>query len=358
MKDVFAVILAGGSGTRFWPMSRRNRPKQFLPLVSNQALIADTLGRLKGLVDVKNTLVVCGKSHATAVKQALKGLPAKNVIVEPAPRNTAPALGLAALMVSQKNPKAVILAVPADHAVHDPDAFRATLQTALDVARSGRIATLGIRPVRPETGYGYIRRGLPLQTKNGRVHEVKTFVEKPDSAHAQAFLATGEYLWNAGIFAFRADVMLDEIKAHMPKLHAILEIIGPRLRGSKGAATLAREFPKADSMSIDYGIMEKSQRAAVVEAAFGWSDVGSYAALSEVRAPDHDGNVIEGKALTIASRANVIISRGKRLIVVYGITGQVIVDTGDVLLIIPRDRSQDVKKVVEEIEKRGFKELL
>jgi mannose-1-phosphate guanylyltransferase len=358
---IFPVIMAGGSGTRFWPLSRRARPKQFLALAGDQPLLAATVRRLPPLATPSDTYVVCGPAHAAAAKRMVRELPARNFIVEPCARNTAPCVGLAALHVAARQKQGLVAMLPADHHIARPEAFREAIAAAAQLAATGHIVTIGIRPHAPETGYGYLKVGAKLPGRSkGRhhAHKVERFVEKPDVVTAARYLADGHYLWNSGIFVFRADVILDEIRRAMPVLGEQLDVI-QRSIGTPGyQRTLARVFPDCPSISIDYGVMEKSQRIVVVPADFGWSDVGSFAALPEVRQVDHLGNVAEGDALVIDGRDNVVIATRTRPVAVVGIDGVVVIDAGDAILVCRRDRAQDVRKAVDELARRGRDEVL
>jgi mannose-1-phosphate guanylyltransferase len=348
---IYPVIMAGGSGTRFWPLSRKATPKQFLPLASDKPLIADTAARLKGLAKPANTFVVCGKVHAGPAKKWVKGLPPKNVLVEPAARNTAPAIGLAAVHVAHRDPQGILAVLPSDHHIADPAEFRNVLADGARLAEVGQLVTIGIQPTHPETGFGYIQLGGPLY---GRGRVVRAFVEKPDLETAKRYLASGDYLWNGGIFLFRADVLLEAIRQHMPDLAkglaAIAKVVGKR----DYAKVLERVFPKLPSTSIDYGVMEKAEGIAVVPGDFGWSDLGSFSALPEVRKADAAGNVVSGKgALVVDSKGCVVLGEGKgRPLAVVGCTDMVVVDAGDAILVMPKDKAQDVRKVVEALKAR------
>jgi len=351
-----AVIMAGGSGTRFWPLSRKKLPKQFLALGTERPLITETAARLKGLCRPAETWVVCGKAHAPLVRKHLKGMPAGQVLVEPEARNTAPAIALAAAHVHAADPEAVMVVLPSDHHISNPAGFREVLGQAAEVARGGHIVTVGIRPTRPETGYGYIRVGGPLGQGPGR--QVAAFVEKPAVEVAKLYLQSGDYLWNGGIFVFRADVMLDALARHMPELGKALGALR-RAVGTKGyAKALAQQFAKMPSQSIDYGVMEKASNVAVVPGDFGWSDVGSFAALPEVRPLDAAGNVVSGKgALALECEGSVVVAAG-RPVAVVGMKDVVVVDAGDALLVVPKDRCQDVRKAVEALKARKLERFL
>ena len=329
-----AVLLAGGSGTRFWPLSRAQRPKQFLELVTDRTLLAETYARVAPLCGPPHTWVVCGRSHADAVRAALPELLPEHVLVEPAARNTAPAIGLAAGRALREDRDALLLVLPSDHHIAHPDRFR---------------QALGIRPTRAETGYGYLRRGA--ERERG-VFAVEAFVEKPDAATARGYLQDPRYSWNAGIFVFRADALLEALRRHLPAVHDGLARI------SADAASAGEIFPRLPSISIDYGVMEpesaSTRRIALVAADdLGWSDVGSFATLPEVRKLDARGNALSGDALALECTDCVVLSEGGRLVAALGLDGLCVIDSGDALLVIPRDRAQDVRAVVEALKARG-----
>ena len=354
---LYPTILAGGSGTRFWPLSRAKRPKQLLPLGGPRPLVAETVARLRGLCPPANVSILCGVDHAAAIRRLLPELPRRNVLVEPAARNTAPCIGWAALRVRRENPAGVLLVLPSDHHIADAPAFRRVLRRCGALAAGGALCTVGIQPTRPETGYGYLRLGRSLPGPEGNAYEVEAFVEKPDAARAEAYVGDGRHLWNGGIFAFRADVILREIERQLPDLARALGHI-ERAMGTAGeAAALRRWFPRAPSISIDYGIMERAAGVAVVPADVGWSDLGSFAALPEVRTADASGNVVEGEALLVDSHDCVVLA-GKRPVAVVGMRGAVVVDAGDAILVVPRDRCQDVRAVVAELRRRRLAHVL
>ncbi|HVI76460.1 MAG TPA: mannose-1-phosphate guanylyltransferase [Anaeromyxobacteraceae bacterium] len=376
---LFPVVMAGGSGTRFWPLSRKARPKQFLALVGETPLLAATVARLPPLAKLDRTFVACGPAHAAAVRRILPDLPKDNLLVEPCARNTAPCVGLAALHVSRLDRKGVMAMLPADHHVARPAAFREALKAAAEVAQGGAIATIGVKPSRPETGYGYLKVGERLDGpaagagKGARAkakpapakgdaglaaRRVAKFVEKPDRATAERYLQDGGYLWNSGIFVFRADVILDEIRRTLPDLREQLERIDRAIGTPRAARALAEAFPRCPSISIDYGVMEKSDRIAVVPADFGWSDVGSFEALRDVRAQDARGNVAEGEAMIFDGKDNVVLGLPGRPLAVIGVDDLIVVDAGDAVLVCRRDRAQDVRKAVDELKRRGREEMI
>ncbi len=348
---LYPVVMAGGSGTRFWPLSRKARPKQFLALATDRPLIVETVKRLEGLATPARTYVVCGPVHARAVRRLLSRIPAANVLVEPVARNTAPAIGLAILHVQARDPDGVLAVLPSDHHVADVPGFQAVLRRAAEVAQTGALVTIGIKPTRPETGYGYVQVGEPI---DGHAARVRAFVEKPDAPTAARYLASGEYLWNGGIFVFTARAMREAIDRHLPELATVLDRLAPTVGTPRHAAALKRHFPRAPSVSIDYGVMEKARDIAVVPGDFGWSDVGSFAALPEVRPSDADGNVVVGKGVVLVDSAGCVVVGSGRPLGVVGLRDMVVVDSGDAVLVVPRDRSQDVRAVVEALKARGL----
>ena len=352
---LYPVIMAGGSGTRFWPLSRKLRPKQFLPLASNAPLIVDTVKRLEGLAPLSNTYVVCGKTHAPRVKAMVKRLPAKNILVEPQARNTAPAIGLAAATIAARDPDAILAILPSDHHIADVPGFQRVLEDAVEIAREGFLVTIGITPTRPDTGYGYIRVGQPLI---GKSRKVQAFVEKPDAPTAQRYLASGEYLWNAGIFVFRADAILNAFATHMPETEHPLGSIQAAARKKNAKQVVAKMFPRLTATSIDYGVMEKAGNLAVLPGSFGWSDVGSFGALPEVRAADERGNVVGGKNALVVDSDGCVVLPHTRVLAVVGMKDVVVVDSGDAILVVPKEKSQDVRKAVEALKQRKLERFL
>src|SRR5690606_35758726 len=265
---------------RFWPLSRSSRPKQLLPLASDRPLVADTAARVAGLAAPGDVLTICGAAHADAIVATLPEATRGGVVVEPAARNTAPAIGLAATIVASRDPEGVLLVLPSDHAILDLPAFHETVRKAVALATKGLLVTIGVEPTRPETGFGYIRVGDALE---GGGSAVSAFVEKPDRERAERYLASGGYVWNAGMFAFRADRILAELRAHLPTCADALAAIAPFVDGPEFPAAVERHFPACPSISIDYAVMEKAEAIAVVPASFPWSDLGSFASLPEVR---------------------------------------------------------------------------
>ena len=363
MANEYAVILAGGSGTRFWPASRRRRPKQLLPIApgTDETLIASTARRLLRLMPRERILIATGSDLLAATRAALPDIPPDNFLAEPAPRNTAPCIGWAATVAARRDPKAVLAVVPSDHHIADEHLFASMLKEALKSAESGSITTIGVEPSRPETGYGYIEVGSPV---TGRTYRVERFVEKPDRKTAQEYLLKGNYLWNSGMFFFRADVMLDAIGRHLPDLRAGLrEIESAALLGQELAdAKLAQVFPRLPSISIDYGVIEKEANLNVVRGSFGWSDLGSWPSVWELSPQDPDGNAVTESTLLVDSHRNLVQSVGQsgkqRVIALVGLDDLCVIETDDTCLIMPRERAQDVRAVVELLKQKGRTDLL
>jgi mannose-1-phosphate guanylyltransferase len=341
----FIVIMAGGSGTRLWPLSRKAHPKQFLPLLpGGETLLGATVRRCAPLAPIERTLVVTAASQVDDVRRAVPSLPPENIVAEPSARNTAPCIGLAALTVKARDPDGVMAVLPSDQAVTNEAAFVDAARRALALAATGEVVTLGIRPTHPETGFGYIHAGDPA-AGHAPARRVRRFVEKPDRATAEHYLLSGEYLWNAGMFFFPTRRILDELSRHLPDLGAILDGI------AADPARCAELYPTAPRVSIDYGVMEKLPGALfVVPADIGWSDVGSWAALPEVRPAGSDGNTVIGEAIAVDARGNVLIGDSGIVVAAVGVDDLVVVATADAVLVVPRSRAQEVKRVVEQLE--------
>lgn len=354
---LYPVILAGGSGTRFWPLSRKRRPKQLLALSGRKPLLVETLARVRGVAAPRDALIVCGALHEREIRRLLPALPRANLLVEPVPRNTAAAIGWAAVRLLARDKDATLAILPSDHHIADVPRFRTLLRAAATVAQDGTLVTLGVTPTAPDTGFGYLRMGEPMAGAPAGARRVAAFVEKPTLEVAQGYLKAGTYLWNAGIFIFRADAVLAEIRRQLPELALVLSKIEAVAGEPREAAVIAKAFPAAPSISIDYGVMEKASRVAVIPADFGWSDLGSFDALPQVRPTDAKGNLLEGEAVAIDCRDCIVLA-GKRPVAVIGAEGLVVVDAGDALLVVPRSRVQDVRKAVAELEKRRLHDVL
>jgi mannose-1-phosphate guanylyltransferase len=361
MPNVHAVILAGGSGTRFWPASRRQTPKQLLPLAGEPdvPLIAATLRRLHPLVPAGRVWISTGASLVTATAATLPTVPREHLLAEPVARNTAPAIGWAAAHIARADPDALVAVLPADHCIANEEEFRSVLARALRAAEGGWLTTVGIVPTRPETGYGYIEVGAPLAEG---VHGAVRFVEKPDRERAEAYVKGGKHLWNAGMFFFQARAMRAAIAEHLPALGAGLDAIDAAAKAGNEAAALAEIFPTLPSVSIDHGVMEKASRIAVVPGDFGWNDVGSWEATWEMSARDPQGNSVPEGTVAVDARNNLVrdlsSAAGKKRWALVGVSDLVVVETDDAVLVIPRERAQDVRAIVDALAARGETERL
>jgi mannose-1-phosphate guanylyltransferase len=353
----YAVLMAGGSGTRFWPWSRRTRPKQLLALAGRDSMLRETVERVRGLVPDSNVIVVTGSPLREAVAADLPYVDAGSILCEPEGRNTAACVGWAALEVASRDPEGVMVVLPADHVVGPPEIFEAALEAAMTVAdRSRRLVTFGIRPDEPAVGYGYIRTGEPL-SDGASAYSVASFHEKPTPERAQEFLDSGEYYWNSGMFAWRADVILEELAKHLPQLSRDLNAMEARREnGSIEQAVVDECYPGLESISIDHGVMERSDRAAMLPAAFSWSDIGSWDAVAELWPEDGDGNRSRDRVISVDSGGNVVAT-GKP-VALLGVRDLVVVDSGDALLVCPRDRAQHVRKIVDALRAGDIEELL
>ncbi len=352
---MFAVIMAGGKGTRFWPRSREKMPKHLLDIQSEKSLVRETVDRIRPLVPPERTLVVTGRSHALELMRLLPEIPAENILIEPVGRNTAPCIGLAALHVQMRAGDAVMLVLPSDHRIADEAHFLHVLETAAKSAESpGTLVTIGITPTSPATGYGYLEQGDCVATEgNLGISQVKTIREKPDLDTARDFLARGGFVWNSGMFVWKASTILAEIARHLPEINHGLLQIGEALGTDNEEDVIETIYPLLPSVSIDYGVMEKAENVLVIPADFGWSDLGSWDALWEESPKDENGNVIRGRFIGVDSGDSLVYSPDK-LVAIVGVQDIFVVETKDALLICRRDRSQDVRKVVEEIEKKGL----
>lgn len=321
MKDVYVVIMAGGSGERFWPRSRQKLPKQFLSIVSEKSMLDETIDRIKGVVPDDRIYIVVNKRHVPLVKKY------KNVIQEPISRNTAPCIALSARIIQKKDPGGIMVVLPADHYIKDVHKFRDTIEMAINVAQKEDVlVTLGITPISPHTGYGYIKKGKKLSSG---VYKISKFTEKPDLKTAKRYLASGNYLWNSGIFIWKIKTILEEIDKYLPNI----------LEGT-------------EKISIDYGVMEKTKRAVVIESKFGWDDVGNWASLDRYFKKDKDGNIFQGEVVCKDVKDSTIISEGA-LVAGIGVSGLVIVATKDALLLCPKERAEEVKDIVGILKERN-----
>jgi mannose-1-phosphate guanylyltransferase len=360
---MYVVILAGGSGTRFWPLSRKRTPKQLISVFGGKSMLQRTIERVIPLKP-KRILVVTNVLQAEESARQLKEYHRRariDIIEEPVGRNTAPAIGLAASIIARYDPDGIMLTLPADHYIVNEEEFHATVRRGHEAARNGYLVTMGIEPVRPETGYGYIEADTHLRGGDGPF-PVKRFVEKPSLEKALEYLDSGNFYWNSGMFIWRVDVILDNIAALMPGLTAALA----GLSFSEDIWELEDLKPQIEEIyqemkaeSIDYGVMEKADNVVVIPASFGWSDVGSWSAIPEVVQADAQGNVIIGAKNAISlDSADCLVSGGGRLVALVGVNDMIVIESDDALLVCAKERAQDVRQVVAELEKRGLKEYL
>lgn len=348
MTNAYAVIMAGGSGTRFWPASRRDRPKQLLPLGRGKdSLLRQTVDRIAPLVPAERVLVVTSAILADATAAELPDVPRANILVEPVGRNTAPCVGWAAAHVRRRDAKASMMVLPADHHIGDEEAYRTALSRALAACAEGELVTIGLHPDRPETGYGYLELGPEIAAG---VHEARRFVEKPNLQRAEQFLASGGFLWNSGMFFFRADAILEAIDEHLPGLAEGLRAFDEAAAVGDEASVVAERYATLPAVSIDHGIMEKADRVAVVPAEFQWSDLGTWTTAWELADRDGDGNA--GEAIYIDARSNLVRAPASKLVALIGLDDLVVIDTDDALLVMPRDRAQDVRDIVAALAER------
>jgi mannose-1-phosphate guanylyltransferase len=359
MEHTYPVIMAGGGGTRLWPISRRDRPKQMIPLVEENTLFQSTVQRLSGLFSTDSVMVVTVEEQAERLMEQAPELAPANFLLEPAPRGTASVVGLAAAVLHKRDPQAVMILLPADHYIRNVDLFHLLLTAATDVAQTGYLVTLGIKPTSPATVYGYIQRGQALAEKfSYPAYQVLKFKEKPDEKQARQMLASGDHSWNSGMFIWRADAILAEIGRQMPELKAALDKIMGAWDTPEQEAVLQSVWPGLKNETIDYGIMEKAAKVAVLPASgLEWSDIGNWDSLFDVLVPDENGNIVVGADHMQLETNNTLVygNNDERMIVTIGVDDMVIVDTGDVLLVCRKDQASKVRSVVEQLKASGKK---
>lgn len=355
LMHAYAVIMAGGGGTRLWPLSRNERPKQLLPLVDEKTLFQGTVSRLENLFPPERILVVTVAAQAAIMQEQAPEIPVENYLIEPAPRGTAAVVGLAAAVLKQRDPQAMMAVLPADHFIRNRDLFHYLLRAAFDVANGGYLVTLGITPTYPSTAYGYIQQGEAL---NGEfkypTYAVKRFVEKPDEKRAQEFLRRGDHSWNSGMFVWCASDILKELKKQMPELSDVVTKISAAWDTPQRDDVLNTLWYDLKNVTVDYGVMENAELVAVLPAGgLGWSDVGSWNSLLEVLLPDMNGNIAQNAHhLAIDTHNSLVYSNdNQRLVVTIGVDDMVLVDVGDVLLVCKSDQAQKVRDVVEHLKK-------
>lgn len=354
---IHPVLLCGGAGTRLWPLSRRALPKQFLPLISDKSLLQSTLLRLRGLSQLSAPIVVCSNDHRFLVADQLQevGITPASLILEPMARNTAPAVALAALSALQRDSKAQLLILPADHVIGNVPAFHAAINAARPLADEGYMTAFGVVPTKPETGYGYIHQGAKLgegESEGG--FEIAQFVEKPDEARARQFVEAGDYLWNSGMYLFDAQLYLTELHLYQPEVHEAARLAFERAQVDLDFLRADEEaFAQSPSISLDYGVMEQTKRAAVVPADIDWNDIGSYTAMWEIEPKDADGNVGKGEVAFFDSTGNYVRTE-KQLVALLGVENMIVVSTPDALLVTRKEHAQDIKKIVDKLREEGL----
>lgn len=354
LEDLYAVIMAGGGGTRLWPVSRRNRPKQMIPLVAQWTLFEATVRRLEGLLPPERILVVTIPEQVEALRSQAPQIPAANYLLEPAPRGTASVVGLAAIAIGKRDPDATMVVLPSDHFIRNRDLFHLLLRVASDVAEQGYLVTLGITPTYPATSYGYIESGATLPGKfTYPVYRAVRFQEKPQESQAREMIMRGNYSWNSGMFIWKVGRILQEIGTHMPDLKAGLDRVLQDWGTPDQAETLQAVWADLRTETIDYGVMEHAENVAVLPASgLGWSDIGNWDSLFDVLIPDGDGNIVfAGHHIPLETHNSLVYGDGSnRLVVTIGVDDLIIVDTSDVLLVCRRDQAQKVRQVVAHLK--------
>lgn len=352
----YAVIMAGGVGSRFWPRSRERMPKQLLKIFGENTMIQDTVNRINKIIPLENIFIVTNKIQKEEIKKQLSQIPQDNIIVEPFGRNTAACIGLASVLIHNFNPDAVTVVLPADHIIRDVDAFVGIIKKAIDFAyKSKGLVTIGIQPTRPETGYGYIQREEKEIEEN--IFKVKTFAEKPNYQTAERFLESGDFLWNSGMFIWRVDVILEEFKKYMPDLYEGLEKLQKHFLKDDFQKQVELVYGMLRSISIDYGVMEKSDRVYVIRSTFGWSDVGSWEEVYQLSHKDEFGNYLHGNCFVDDVRNSYVYSENN-FTAVLGLENVIVINTDDAVLIANRTHSQDVRKVVDHLKMKKMNDYL
>jgi mannose-1-phosphate guanylyltransferase len=358
-RHFWAVIPAGGSGTRLWPLSRKTRPKYLLQLLGNRTLLQQTYDRLTQLTDPQHILVVCGPAHAEAICQQLPNLPIKNIIVEPSPNGTGPALALANALIAERDPDAVMGSFAADHDVTDINAFVDAVKASIAAATGGDLITIGLTPSRPETGFGYIERTeeVTCRSETGTAYRAARFVEKPDLERAAEYVASGRFLWNAAMFVWRVDALMNELRRLQPDIAEAVTKIAAAWDSDMRDQVIAANWDTMPNVTIDTGVMELAERVAVVPAEMGWSDVGDFHSLGELIEQDLLGNSVRGELIQIDTTNSVVWSETGRPVAMIGLDNLIVVDTADALLVVERSKSQEVRKLVERLREGSHKEL-
>jgi mannose-1-phosphate guanylyltransferase len=361
MNHTYAVILAGGGGTRLWPISRKKHPKHVLPLLGKRTLFQSALDRLDGFIPAERILVVTAVDQSEELKRQAPQLLPANFLIEPEPRGTASAIGLAAAVLNKHDPEAAMLVLTSDHFIRNTDLFQLVMKVAVQVARSGYLVTLGVTPTFPATGYGYIQQDAAIpENFDYPVYRVLRFTEKPDEAKARAMVASGDHSWNSGMFIWRTNRILDEIAGQMPGLKVALDRISAAWDTPEQGVVLAAEWPRLKVETIDYGIMEHATKMAVLPASgLEWSDVGTWDSLFDVLLPDSEGNVVvNSEHMLLETHDSLIYSNEKKLVVTIGLDDLIIIDSSDALLVCRRDQAQQVRQVIKNLKEMQQEDYL
>jgi mannose-1-phosphate guanylyltransferase len=355
----YPIIMAGGTGTRLWPLSRRHFPKQALRLVGDKTLMQQAVSRLEPQIPVDQIFIITRQEHVEPLSIQVPEVPKDNFIVEPEGRGTAPAIGLSAIHLQKRDPEAVMVVLTADHFIVDEASFRKSLKAAEEVARDGYLVTLGIKPTFPSTGYGYIHQGDYLGTAESfAVYQADRFTEKPNPEEAERLVNSGDYTWNSGMFIWQVERILEEFQRQMPDFYEKLEKVAAISDPKEYKNMLDRIWPTVKKETIDYGVMEGAKKVAVIPVDIGWVDVGSWASLVDVLPSDEKGNTVVGNYVGIDTKDTLVVGDGKKLVATIGLKGLVIVDTGDALLVCTKEREQDVRSMVARLKEEGRDDLL
>ena len=362
MSNRFIIIMAGGRGERFWPKSRLARPKHLQPIVGDKTMLAQTVERVAPLVPAENLIVITNAEQRAIILEDLPQLAREQVVGEPIGRDTAAAVGLATVLVKAKDPEATYAILPADHVIHDGDAYRTVLDRAFSAAeQTGSLVTIGIKPTEPATGYGYIHVGdSQSEVEGAPVYDVQRFVEKPTLATAQGYIESGEYFWNAGMFIWKASAIDQALKLHTPILYEGLQQISSGLEAGESVEALMETiYPTLEKISVDFAIMEKASNVTMVESAFDWDDVGAWPAIERHYPKDEAGNVTKGTAIFEQSANNIVVSENGHLTAIIGVEDLIVVHTADATLVCHKDKAQEIKGIVKQLgENEKFKHLI
>jgi len=357
--DVHTVIMAGGSGVRFWPQSRRHRPKQLLNIVGEKTMIRATVDRVIPVTPIDKIMIVTGVHHSEKIHKQIPEMPENSIVAEPVGRNTAPCVALAAYKLAKRDPEAVMVVLPADHLITKEEEFRSILRDAAKLAAdTGDLITFGIIPDRPETGYGYIQLGPMIAEFGGlKAHRVERFVEKPDLITAQSYLQHGDYLWNSGMFIWKVSSIVNALQRYLPVVSKAMESLTPFFDTPDEPKAIAEVYESLPDISIDYGVMERADNVLVVPVDVGWNDVGSWTSLQDVWNTDEEGNAIKGKFLSLNAKG-CVVSSPLKLTALVGVEDLIVVDTPDAILVCRKDKAQDIKQLQQLLVKHGYQGLL